>query len=105
MPICRTCKKNFHYCTSCDFDEVMSCGYCCEECLKTGEKEDIDNIVEFFGRLSENDRKFVYNLVEEIPEVIIQLAMEQFDNSELNQEKLSLTEQNIDFLLQGFKNP
>ena len=62
MPKCRQCQTEFHYCGSCGFDEIMSCGYCSEKCLQKGESEDINRIVEFFGKLSSEDRRWYMKL-------------------------------------------
>ncbi len=31
--ICKSCGRKSHYCSSCDYDEYMSEGYCDAECL------------------------------------------------------------------------
>jgi hypothetical protein len=31
--ICKHCKREIHYCASCDFDDILDLGYCREDCL------------------------------------------------------------------------
>jgi hypothetical protein len=32
--ICKTCKTKIHYCSSCDYDNYLSLGYCSKDCYE-----------------------------------------------------------------------
>ena len=58
MMICKKCGSKYHYCGSCDYDEIASEGYCSEECWASGDeyKEQYVNFKNFYKTL-DNDQK------------------------------------------------
>lgn len=62
MPECNYCKRGYHYCTSCDYDEPMSNGYCCTECFEKSDKyvEYFANAKKFLEDLTWKQRKMFY---------------------------------------------
>lgn len=65
MGECKSCLKNFHYCSSCDYDYIRSEGYCSIECLKRS-KEYADNITlikDLYSSLGPQEQKQLDKIV------------------------------------------
>ena len=56
---CKTCKKKFHYCGSCDYDNVSDYGYCSEKCLIEGESDNLKELSRFYGSLNEYQKLII----------------------------------------------
>lgn len=55
---CKTCAKDFHYCSSCDYDRYNSDGYCSQDCYMESEEWRVysRNIQDFYDSLSKDQQ-------------------------------------------------
>lgn len=55
---CKICNREFHYCTSCDYDKYLLEGYCSQECYQNSEewKTFAPKAQEFYDSLSESQK-------------------------------------------------
>ena len=92
MPKCLECKKNFHYCSNCEFDEYMDMGYCSKECLHKSEffKNGKKLFYQFYQSLDSHQRSLYrslngpyYNLFEKYGDI----WEEQFNNAKKEENK------------------
>lgn len=62
--ICKTCKKEYHYCTSCDYDKYNYAGYCSRECYENSEEWNIfsKKVKVFFDSLSKEQKLELWEL-------------------------------------------
>ena len=72
MPICKTCGEKFHYCTSCDYDELSEMGYCCQKCFYKDPK---------FIELRKDFEYVLDNTSEKVRDIVIELLF--LDEEEL----------------------
>jgi len=61
---CRTCKKEFHYCISCDYDMYYSTGYCSQKCYEESEEwpRFKEKLKKFYDSLNNNQKDMLFNL-------------------------------------------
>ena len=61
---CKSCDREFHYCTSCDYDKYNSAGYCSVECYIKTEEWSIfsKNMQTFYDSLSKDQKLELWSL-------------------------------------------
>lgn len=61
---CKSCEKDFHYCTSCDYDKYNSAGYCSSTCYMDSEEWKIfaPKVQNFYNSLSEDQQLELWSL-------------------------------------------
>ena len=73
---CKNCDKKFHYCSSCDFDEVSDEGYCSLECYVDGSKEKVEKLSCFWKSLNKYQKQVLEEEFECCQDILFQHVKE-----------------------------
>lgn len=66
--ICKQCKIEFHYCTSCDYDTYCSEGYCTSSCYETSDeyKNNVELLNNFYNSLNDTQKQQIKKLYDDV---------------------------------------
>lgn len=61
---CKICNKEYHHCTSCDYDMYLSSGYCSESCYRKSDEWNsfYKKIQTFYDSLHYEQKLLLWNL-------------------------------------------